>query len=147
MRLFYRVGNSNSYMQARKKIVIICYDFFFLKGFYTPAGKTSLQKPILAEEKEKKNQKTNISYFLSVPFHFQSPKSKADIPFQPNNTVAGCSLQLGALHGEFIPLAGLCHAGAPFGEVFPAPAGAPSLPGTRTPTFPRGASCHGHCRA
>lgn len=83
-----------------------------------------------------------------MTFHFQFPKSKPDISFKPNDTVAGCSLKLGGLHSEFIPLAILCHAvstGSPFGEVFSAPAHAPSIFGT-CHIFPSGGSFHSHCK-
>jgi len=104
----------------------------------------SLQKCALAGEK-----KSHISYFLSVTFHFQSPKSKLDLSFKANDTVAGCSLKLGGLHSEFIPLAILCHTvstGSPFGELFPDPTHAPSISGTCIHRFPSGGSFHSHCK-
>lgn len=106
----------------------------------------SLQKCILAEGGKKK-----------IP-HFIFPVSDILLPipqeqsrhfFKPNDTVAGCSLQPGGLHSEFIPLPVLCHAistGSPFGEVFSDPAHAPSILGAYIHRFPSGGSFYSHCR-
>lgn len=94
-------------------------------------------------------KKSHISYFLTVTFHFQFPKSKLDISFKPNDTVAGCSLKLSGLHSDFIPLAILCHAvstGSPFGEAFSAPTHAFSISGTCIHRFPNGCSFHSQCK-
>lgn len=118
--------------------------FFSKRLLHSCCENISLQKCILAGKK-----KSHISYFLSLTFHFQFPKSKLDISFKPNDTVAGCSLKLGGLHSEFIPLAILCHAvstGSPFGEVFSDPTHAPSIFGICIHGFPSGGSFHSHCK-
>lgn len=122
-----------------------CIFFFFLpeRLLYSCCENVSVEMYSCREKK------SHISYFLTVTFHFQFPKSKLDISFKPNDTVAGCSLKLSGLHSDFIPLAILCHAvstGSPFGEEFSAPTHAFSISRTCIHRFPNGCSFHSQCK-